>query len=61
MFLYKTKIFILGQTILIFPFAGPPAWYFFQIEIKISHTHTLTQKKHALYTVAFTSCMRCNL
>ena len=29
---------VLGQTNLIFRFAGPPAWYFFQIEIKISHT-----------------------
>ena len=28
----------IGQTNLIFRFAAPPAWYFFQIEIKISHT-----------------------
>ena len=49
MFLYKTKIFILGQTILIFPFAGPPAWYCFQIEIKISHTHTHSHKKNMRY------------
>ena len=26
----------LGQTNLNFRFASPPAWYFFQIEIKIS-------------------------
>ena len=30
------NIYELGQTKLIFRFASPPAWYFFQIEIKIS-------------------------
>ena len=36
---------------MIFRFACPPAWYFFQIEIKISHTQkkiTHTQKKSLL-------------
>ena len=32
----------LGQTNLNFRFASPPAWYFFQIEIKIS------QKKNTI-------------
>ena len=35
--IYEKNLKTLGQTNLIFRFAGMPAWYFFQIEIKISH------------------------